>query len=115
MAYLKEAEGFLAKLPSISLEGMEPLGPHGAPKEEVLTVETKGFKVPMTAYYALMSNLKHAFLRTALFRCHRHHLDQLVLLQYCLLLHSFSWCQGLDAVLLGQLGLESPDQAGTMT
>ena len=45
MAYLKEAEGFLAKLPSISLEGMEPLGSHGPPKEQGLTVETQGYKV----------------------------------------------------------------------
>lgn len=75
MAYLKEAEGFLAKLPSISLEGMEPLGPHGAPKEQMLTVETQGFKVPMTAYYTLITDLKHAFMRTTLGGCHRHHLD----------------------------------------
>lgn len=115
MAYLKEAEGFLAKLPSISLEGMEPLGPHGAPKEQMLTVETQGFKVPMTAYYYLMSDLKQAFMRTALFGCHRHHLDQLILLQCCLLLHSFSRCQGLNAIPLGQFVLESFDQAGTIS
>ncbi len=45
MAYIKEAEGFLAKLPSISLEGMEPLAPQGPPKEQLHTVETQGYKV----------------------------------------------------------------------
>ncbi len=45
MAYLKEAEVFLAKLPSISLEGMEPLGSQAPSKEQGLTVETQGYKV----------------------------------------------------------------------
>ncbi len=50
MAYLKEAEGFLAKLPSISLEGMEPLGSQGPSKEQGLTVETQGYKVRFHAH-----------------------------------------------------------------
>lgn len=54
MAYFKEAENFLAKLPSISLEGMEPLGPHSIPTEQMLTVENQGFKVSMFGYYALL-------------------------------------------------------------
>ena len=44
MAYFKEAEQFLAKLPSISLEGMEPLGSQGA-KEQAVAMETQGYKV----------------------------------------------------------------------
>ena len=54
MAYIKEAEGFLAKLPSISLEGMEPLAPQGPPKEQLHTVETQGYKVLLAATRILM-------------------------------------------------------------
>jgi hypothetical protein len=55
MAFIKEAEGFLAKLPSISLEGMEPLAMHGTPKEQVLGVETQAYKVNLAAIYTLMA------------------------------------------------------------
>lgn len=51
MAYLKEAEVFLAKLPSISLEGMEPLGSQAPSKEQGLTVETQGYKA-QPGYFA---------------------------------------------------------------
>ena len=54
MAYIKEAEGFLAKLPSISLEGMDPLAPHALPKEQVHTVETEDYKVRLAATCTLM-------------------------------------------------------------
>ena len=55
MAYIKEAEGFLAKLPSISLEGMEPLAPQGPPKEQVHSVEPQGYKVPLAATFLCRS------------------------------------------------------------
>lgn len=54
MAYIKEAEGFLAKLPSISLEGMEPLAPQGPPKEQMHAVESQGYRVHLAAACHLM-------------------------------------------------------------
>ena len=45
MAYLKEAQQFLTKLPSISLEGVEPLGDHCPSKEQKITVHSCAFKV----------------------------------------------------------------------
>ena len=44
MACFREAEQFLAKLPSISLEGMEPLGFQGA-KEQAVAMDSQGYKV----------------------------------------------------------------------
>ena len=44
MACFREAEQFLAKLPSISLEGMEPLGSQGA-KEQAVAMDFQGYKV----------------------------------------------------------------------
>ena len=44
MACFKEAEHFLAKLPSLSLEGMEPLGSQGV-REQAVAMETQGYKV----------------------------------------------------------------------
>ena len=45
MAYLKEAQQFLTKLPSISLEGIEPLGDHCPPKEQKVTVHSCAFNI----------------------------------------------------------------------
>ena len=44
MACFKDAEQYLAKLPSISLEGMEPLDFQSA-KEQGVAMETQGYKV----------------------------------------------------------------------
>ena len=49
MAYFKEAEKFLAKLPSISLEGMEPLGSQGA-KEYSVAMDSQGYKVGLAGW-----------------------------------------------------------------
>lgn len=71
MAYIKEAEGFLAKLPSISLEGMEPLAPQSAPKEQVLTVENQGYKVPLAATCTLSVGKAHLYMQNLFYQSRR--------------------------------------------
>ena len=49
MAYLKHAEAFLAKLPSISMEGMDQLGVQSSVKLQMAPCETQGHKVSSVA------------------------------------------------------------------
>ena len=49
MAYLKDAEAFLAKLPSISLEGMDQLGVQSSVKLQMAPCESQGHKVSFVA------------------------------------------------------------------
>ena len=45
MAYLKHAEAFLAKLPSISLEGLDQLGAQSSVKMQMAPSETQSYQV----------------------------------------------------------------------
>ena len=45
MAYLKHAEAFLAKLPSISLEGLDHLGAQSPVKMQLASFETQSHQV----------------------------------------------------------------------
>ena len=46
---MKHAEAFLAKLPSISLEGLDQLGAHSSVKLQMAPCEDQGYKVSSMA------------------------------------------------------------------